>query len=163
MITIAILENSIVTGITEAANLGVLNGLTVVDITNIPDVVVGSVYVSGTTFTAPTSVTAPNLFGLVYRKYETYLEFINYMASVHTLAFSAMIREKNRDSLLGSQLEVYFEVLKVNDGIDFNNTVSRTTFALLKLPIAGVSGNETILTAAQYNAIIAHEAEVAAP
>lgn len=89
-----------------------------------------------------------------YNVYSTYLEFVTYMATFEATLFSTMIREKNKDSLLGSQLEVYFEVIKAADGINFNNPISRINFALLKSPIAGVGGNVTILTNAQYDAIV---------
>lgn len=147
---IALIDQGIVVELTTTtltlANYQANSILLAVDLTGVAPVTLGNVY-NGTSFSNSSAAVA-----LQYRSF-TYVTFMEAL-SLMPIRAAAVIRQKNTDTNLGAHLELLFEVLKANDGIDFNNEISRTNFnALVVLNIFTSAERDTIINNPDYVAL----------
>jgi hypothetical protein len=144
---IALIDQGIVVELTTTtltlANYQANSILLAVDLTGIAPVTLGNVY-NGTSFG-----NSPAAVALQYRSF-TYVTFMEALSLMPVRA-AAVIRQKNTDTDIGAHLELLFEVLKANDGIDFNNEISRTNFnTLVILSIFTSAERDTIVNNPNY-------------
>lgn len=127
MASVAVIENNVVGSVINApSTLWVANNLTpqyAVDITGMAGVGVGWTY-DGGLFTAPV---AP---AITYMKY-TYIEFLGKLMEGADPLSRKILRLKKQDSDTAADVEVFMEMIKHTDGVDFNSAVSRGRMASL--------------------------------
>lgn len=124
---IAILDNdSVVVEITttSSALADFPSIITPINIDNIAPPSIGDIW-NGTSF-----ITVGVTPALQYRSF-TYVEFMQALGTEMPVRAAAVIRQKNTDTDIGAHIELVFEIIKSNGGVNFNVEIARTNFALL--------------------------------